>query len=72
MRKAFPGWIDYAAVKPVISDFQVDTGIYHDDNETADADIVLEVKAERGSTFVIENNGSVGFSISLYFRGIGE
>ncbi len=53
------GWIDYAAVKPVISDFQVDTGIYDNDNETADADIVLEVKAERGSTFVIENNGSV-------------
>ena len=53
------GWIDYAAVKPVISDFQVDTGIYDNDNETADADIVLEVKAERGSSFVIENNGTV-------------
>ena len=52
------GWIDYAAVKPVISDFQVDTGIYDNDNETADADIVLEVKAERGSSFVIENNGT--------------
>ena len=53
------GWIDYAAVKPVISDFQVDTGIYDNDNETADADIVLEVKAERGSSFAIENNGTV-------------
>ena len=52
------GWIDYAAVKPVISDFQVDTGIYDNDNETADADIILEVKAERGSSFVIENNGT--------------
>ena len=40
-------------------DFQVDTGIYDNDNETADADIVLEVKAERGSSFAIENNGTV-------------
>ena len=53
------GWIDFSAVKPEIVDFQVDTGIYDTDNETADSNIILEVKAERGSTFEIANNKGV-------------